>query len=269
MNAEQRRHLEQLRLTHERHLRVLELQAAKFQLNVPAYIVLEIEDIRNKLAEIDTQLGASTPEGAFATAIKIVLLASNPAGTPPLALDEEIRAISAKIRSAEYRTLLSLVPCLAARPDDLLQALNQHRPQIVHFSGHGSAAGEIILMDDNRQPRPVSATALRALFTTLRDQIRVVVLNACYSEIQAQAIAEIIDCVIGISGPLADQASVTWSAAFYRALAFGRSVQEAFDQGRVAVLLEGNHETDSFNLLARAGVDPASIFLIRASDSAR
>jgi hypothetical protein len=88
---------------------------------------------------------------------------------------------------------------LATRPDDLLQRLNEHKPQIVHFSGHGSSSGELMLMDKNREMKPVSTAALRALFTTMKDNVRVVLLNACFSQIQADALRESIDCVIGMN----------------------------------------------------------------------
>jgi hypothetical protein len=74
--------------------------------------------------------------------IKVLFLAANPAGTQPLKLDEEIRQITAKIRAAEFRDSLELVACWAVRPDDLLQALLEVKPHVVHFSGHGSKAQE-------------------------------------------------------------------------------------------------------------------------------
>jgi hypothetical protein len=198
--------------------------------------------------------------------VKILFLASNPDRTSPLQLDEEIRAITSKIRASDYRDVLELTSLWAVRPDDLLQALNEHKPQIVHFSGHGSAAGEIVLMDDDRKDKPVSTAALKMLFTTLKDNIRVVVLNACYSRIQAEAITEVIDCAVGMNAAIGDQAAVTFAASFYRAIGFGRSVQEAFDQGRTALLLEGVPEEDIPELLVRRGINPASILLIEHPD---
>ncbi|MFN8494246.1 MAG: CHAT domain-containing protein [Caldilineaceae bacterium] len=191
-----------------------------------------------------------------------LIFASNPAEMPILALDEEVHAITEKIRAAEHRDVLKLLPNLATRPDDLLQALNQHRPQIVHFSGHGSAAGELILMNNQRQPQLVSAKALQALFTTLKDNIRLVVLNACYSYEQAQAIRQIIDCVIGMKSTLSDDAAITFAASFYRAIGFGRSIQAAFDQGKTALLFMRVAEADIPELLVRPGIDPDEIVLI-------
>jgi len=194
--------------------------------------------------------------------LKLLFLAANPNGTTPLALDDESREIDQKIRASEYRDALEQVTKWAVRPDDLLQYLNEFQPHIVHFSGHGSATEEIMLQDDSRQAKPVSKQALRALFTTLKDNVRVVVLNACYSRPQAEAITEVIDCAIGMNRAIGDRAAITFAASFYRAIGFGRSVQGAFDQGRTALLLAGIPEENTPELLMRSGVAASSIYLI-------
>lgn len=193
--------------------------------------------------------------------IKVLFLASNPKGSEPLKLDEEIRTITQKIRASKYPDDLKLESLWAVRPDDLLQALNEHKPHIVHFSGHGSGTGEIILMDNNGQVKPVSAKALRQLFGVMKGDIRVVVLNACYSQIQAASIVEVIDCVVGMSKAVGDEAAITFAASFYRAIGFGCSIAEAFEQGKTAIMLEGIPEEDTPQLLTRPGVDPSTVFL--------
>lgn len=198
--------------------------------------------------------------------VKTLFLAAYPDASP-LTLDEEIRAITQKIRASEYRDTLNLVSAWAVRPDDLLQTFNEHKPHIVHFSGHGSPSGEIILVDEGlvngkRVPKPVSPAAIKALFQALKGNIQVVLLNACYSRIQAEAIREVIDCVIGMNSTIGDQAAMTFAASFYRALGFGSSVKEAFEQGKVALLLEGIPEADTPELLCRTGIDPSEVFLV-------
>jgi hypothetical protein len=197
--------------------------------------------------------------------IKTLFLAANPEATDYLKLDEEARAINQKIRAAEYRDMIGFVPALAARPDDLLQSLLEHQPQIVHFSGHGSPTGEIVLVDDSGMPKPVSTVAIKALLKILKDNIRVVVLNACYSWTQAEAITQVVDCAIGMNAAIGDQAAITFAASFYRAIGFGRSIQEAFELGKVALMLEGIPEEDTPELLCRPGIDPSKIFLLESS----
>jgi hypothetical protein len=194
--------------------------------------------------------------------IKVLFLAANPAGTHPLRLDEEIRRITARVRAAEYRDSLELVSRWAVRPDDLLQALLEVKPDIVHFSGHGSPAAELIFLDEGGNPKPVSQAALVHLFRTLKDNVRVVVLNACHSRPQAEAIAETIDCTIGMNRPIGDEAAIVFAGSFYRAIGFGRSVKEAFELGRAALLLEGIPEDTTPELLARNGVDASGLVLI-------
>jgi CheY-like chemotaxis protein len=195
-------------------------------------------------------------------AIRILFLSANPTGTVSLKLEEEAREIETKIRASAFRDSLELITRWAVRPDDLLQSLNQYKPHIVHFSGHGSPTEEIILLDIQGVAKPVSKEALVSLFRTLKDNIRVVLLNACYSRPQAEAITSEIDCSIGMSRAIGDYAAIVFAAAFYRAIGFGRSVREAFDQGKTALLLEGIPEDRTPALLTRSSITPESIHLI-------
>ena len=61
---------------------------------------------------------------------------------------------------------------------------------------------------------------------------------------------------------IGDEAAIIFAASFYRALGFGRSVQQAFDQGKVALLLEGIPEENTPELLVRTGVNPSQVFLV-------
>ncbi len=196
--------------------------------------------------------------------ITALFLAANPASTNRLAIDEEMRAIEQKVRTAEHRDVLIFQSAWAVRPDDLLQLLNQHRPHIVHFSGHGSYAG-LSLAGNDGQERLVTTRALTALFATLKDNIRLVFLNACYSREQAQALVASIDCVIGMKESIHDDAAAVFASSFYRAIGFGRSIQEAFDQGRTALLLEGIAEEDIPELLVKDGIDPSQVVFIESA----
>ena len=186
---------------------------------------------------------------------KILFLVTSPSHAAQLALDVEMRAITEIIRASEYRDNLELIKNSAVRLDDLRQYLLQHEPQIVHFSGHGNETGGIIFVDNNGKSNPVDKETLQALFTTLKDNIKIIFLNACYSSIQAEAIAEIIDFVIGMDSSIDDQAAIEFSKSFYRAIGFGRTVQEAFDLGELS--LKGTPDEKTPRLIIRQGADPS------------
>ncbi|SRR6266487_5763039 len=197
--------------------------------------------------------------------VKVLFIAADPKekGSQSLSLSEEIREITHKVRASTHRESLIFQQIWAARPNDLLQALNQHMPDIVHFSGHGSATGELMFLGKQGQKHPISGTALEALFSALKDNIQVVLLNACYSEIQARAITNVINCAIGMRTGIGDEAAIVFSSAFYQAIGFGRSVQEAFDQGKVALQIEGIPEHAIPQLLLKKNVNPNRIRLIQ------
>jgi hypothetical protein len=182
--------------------------------------------------------------------IRILFLTANPTDTNRLRLDEESRAIDQSLRRAEFRDRFELEQFQAVRVGDLQECLLRFKPHIVHFSGHGSEEGEIYLQDANGMSKPVSEKSLGKLFSVLKDNIRCVVLNACYSRKQADAIAEHIDAVVGMSTAIGDQAAISFSAAFYQALAYGRNLQTAFDLGTLQIDLESIPEEETPQLIA-------------------
>ena len=95
---------------------------------------------------------------AMSDKVKILFLAANPKDSTQLRLDQEIREIHARVQAAEFRDSFELVSRWAVRPLDLLQALNEVRPHVVHFSGHGSRHAELILEDDHGTAKPVMRT---------------------------------------------------------------------------------------------------------------
>jgi hypothetical protein len=159
----------------------------------------------------------------------ILLLASNPKDTTPLRLGEEAREIYNGLRGAKKRDDFVLQQVWAVRSEDVRRAMLDHEPQIVHFSGHGAGANGIALEDNDGNTQLVSTEALADFFKLFSDSVECVVLNACYSEVQAQAIAEHIDYVIGMNQPIGDKAAIDFAVAFYDAIGAGKDVPFAFN----------------------------------------
>lgn len=233
-------------------------------------VASNVTDPMNRVHRRDTQSSVTTsaprrpsPKENFMKECKILLFTANPEGTSKLALDKEVREIESKIRGSDQRDTLRLISKWAVQPDDLLQALYEHKPHVVQFSGHGSDTEQIILNDETGKGKPVSKQVLSELFRTLPGSIRLVVLNACFSQPQAEAIVEHIDCAIGMSKAIGDQAAITFASSFYRAIGFGESVKRAFEQARVVVLLEGIPEDKTPQLLVRSGVDATEVYLVK------
>ena len=195
--------------------------------------------------------------------ITVLFLAANPNDTPQLRLDEEARAISQKIRMSDYRDSVRFETRWATRSSDILQAINETSPTIVHFSGHGTEDGSLVLLNPDGTHKVVSKNAISAAMATASDTIRLVVFNACFSEAQAEEIVEYIEAAIGMSVSISDEAACTFAAQFYSAIGFGLSLKKAFGQAVAALMLEGIPEESTPKLYIKDSVDADEIILVQ------
>src|SRR5882724_73169 len=83
------------------------------------------------------------------TKIRIAFLATNPMETASLRTDLEAREVLQAVKKSANRDEVSIKHIPAAQVTDLLEALNEFEPNIVHFSGHGSEAAVLF---DNKSP---------------------------------------------------------------------------------------------------------------------
>lgn len=162
----------------------------------------------------------------------ILILAVNPRNTSQMRLDEEVREIDEGLRRANKRKQFKLEQKWAVRSRDFYRAILDYQPQIVHFCGHGVGEDGIALEDETGQLELVKADALSGMFSVFATNgLKCVVLNACYSEVQATSISQHIDYVIGMNRTIGDQAAINFAVAFYDTLAAGKDVESAFKLG--------------------------------------
>lgn len=169
---------------------------------------------------------------------RILILASNPKGTSVLDLDREIRDIREGLRRSLNRDRFDIEVRGAVRPIDLRRAMLEVEPQIVHFCGHGSGKGGLVLEDDDGNEKFVDNDSLSKLFKQFSDKVECILLNACYSEVQAEALIQHINYVIGMSREIGDEAAIAFSIGFYDSVGAGRTVEVAYELGCNSIQLE-------------------------------
>ncbi|KAM3101337.1 dynamin family protein [Phormidesmis sp. 146-12] len=171
---------------------------------------------------------------------RILFLAANPKNTSPLRLDKEVREIE--------NGLISKRPgqfCFekkwAVRPVDIQRAMLEFKPHIVHFSGHGEGIEGLVLESNGGDfGQLVSTEALEGLFKLFSDEVECVILNACYSEVQADAINAHIHHVIGMNQSIGDKAAIDFSVGFYDAIGTGRPIEFAYHFGCNSIQLSSS-----------------------------
>jgi two-component system nitrogen regulation response regulator GlnG len=208
----------------------------------------------------------------------VLFLAANPVEMQLLQLGEECRAIEDKIRKAKFREQLRFRSCWAARADDLLQALYEDDPTVLHFSGHGAGAQGLCFLAEDGRAILVNSDGLGQVIRAAGGSVQLVVLNACYTRVQAEALVVHVPCVIGMPSAIGDDSAIVYAAELYRALAFGKSVAIAHQCGLAALALHsmaGNMRdvdvaeavlrTAPPELLVRIGIDATQVHIVQGA----
>lgn len=204
------------------------------------------------------------PEGS---SIKVLFLSANQVDSGRLMIMEEQRQLQQRLLGTDHGKRVNIVYEPELRVNELPTVLMRHRPQIVHFSGHGTKEGALVLANPDQlgKSTPLPPLALRQIFQVLGKGIYCVVLNSCWSvahEDQGLALADVVGCVVGTSTAVGDRAAIEFTAQFYSTLAFGESVQTAFDLAKATVHAATGKPDEVMRLVNRKTVDPSALKLL-------
>jgi WD40 repeat protein len=166
---------------------------------------------------------------------QILILSSNPKGTPVLDIAREIREIREGLLRSLNQKQINIEVRGAVRPRDLRRSLLEIKPQIVHFCGHGSAEGGLVLEDDNGNEQVIASDELSRLFEVFANRVECILLNFCYSEVQADALIQHINYVVGMNREIPDEAAIAFSIGFYDGIGAGQTVEVAYKLGCSAI----------------------------------
>jgi hypothetical protein len=221
----------------------------------------ELARLRDHAAGLEAQLAAK-PWAASPDKIRALFIAPSPEDEKPLRLDKEVREIQKRMRETEYRDSVDFEYRLATQTSDLMQSLNEVRPHVVHFSGHGYQDA-LIFEDSDGRAKPLYIEDLAQLLRITSDRIRLAIFNSCRSADAARAACDFVPYAIGMNQPVNDTFAQVFAGQLYNSIGFGRSLQEAFDQALwQARDVVGRSSGDPI-LHAADGQDPATVYLVK------
>ncbi len=184
---------------------------------------------------------------AFTPPLRILAVSASPKALPSLDLGEEARRLEA-LRQAGFE-VQHLVNTSAGA---MREALASDPWNVLHFMGHGHfdpATGDGMLAFEGAGGR-LDLMSGKAFATKLKDfpSLGVVVLNACntaraghlsgvnpFHGVATALVLGGVPAVVAMQRPISDRAALGFSAAFYRHLARGDSIDEALTEGRQAI----------------------------------
>jgi Tfp pilus assembly protein PilF len=186
--------------------------------------------------------------------LRVIVVMANPAGTPPLDLDRERKAMTAVWRRhpAVEMTFLPEEPGSRATPQALRRALLERECHVLHFMGHGgfdrkSGEGTLFFETGNGAADPVSGEELAELLQDF-ESLRLVVVNACHSAeatdeagrnpftgVATALVRHGIPAVVAMQTAISDRAAIAFSRELYHRLAAGDPIDLAVVEGRRAI----------------------------------
>ncbi|HSS33541.1 MAG TPA: hypothetical protein VLL27_09705 [Solirubrobacterales bacterium] len=209
-----------------------------------------------ELRLLEAEQKAAPPE------VTVLFLAASPIDEEPLRLDKETREIQKRMRASDFRDSIFIEWRLARQLTDLVQDLNEVRPNVLHFSGHGNTLA-LAFEDDNGNSVPLDNNQVGRLLSVAPDPIRLVLFNSCNSASQAELATQQVELAIGMDATVGDDAAQTFAGQFYNSIGFGNSVGMAFDQAVFQVELEHGEGHEVPRLFHASGVDPGTVALVR------
>jgi hypothetical protein len=194
----------------------------------------ELQSVNSTIIEHDARLG--TLEELPHT-VSVLYLSSSPTGVKPLRVDAEARDIYEAIRKSDHPQAIDFNSRWAVRQSDLLQALNETNPDVVHFSGHGAENGQLAFEDQFGKMALLDKERLATVIGAAAEKVRLLVFNACYSDQEAEKVLAHVDAVIGMTDSISDPAAMAFAAQLYSGIGFGLDLGRAFKQARAAIAL--------------------------------
>ena len=174
----------------------------------------------------------------------LLIVAASPMDQDRLRLNAEVRDIREALQRSRNRETWKIESNEATTVNDLRRSLLDFRPTVVHFAGHGGGDNGLCFEDANGNTNLTDAEPLAKLFHHFKDNLKCVVLNACYSDSQGEVIRQEVDYVVGMSSAVEDDAARKFAVAFYDAVFAGTDFRAAFDLACTALDLNKIQQSD-------------------------
>jgi CHAT domain len=196
--------------------------------------------------------------------LSVLYLTANPDKDNALRVEVEVRQVLEAVRGSKFRDNVNIHQSPAADLKSIIDGLNDQRPRIVHFSGHGYNGGLVIDHAQVERPRGrvVTFDLLGRAFESVDSRPDVVVLNACQSAGARKALLPWVKALIIMNDSISDVAAIAFAPRFYAAIASGQSLKSAFKQGQLAIEWASIDEVNVPELVTAKGVDPAKLILV-------
>lgn len=180
----------------------------------------------------------------------VLVLNATPDDLGRIRADKEAALLERQLEAVKNRERdLLVVQKFAVRLQDIQKELLNHRPKILHFSGHGGV--DVLFFEKDDGTQALITGDVLAEILDVYGELECLVLHACYTESVARACAKHVGVVIGSTDAINDETAPKFTYAFYQALANGRPYENAFRAGQVEVRIASEAAAACYKLFTR------------------
>jgi hypothetical protein len=185
-----------------------------YSIDIEAMSTLEIEGVYQTFNIIINALRASDPKIISNSPVRILFMAAQPDDN--VRLQSEFDDIVSKVQlRIQDDSLLFLLPTWNTDYDKFLSRLNNDRPNVLHYSGHGDKDGIHLINNVNQSTQVLSNKYLDDIFEGTKNYLELVILNSCFSSEQADIISKHGIYVLGIHDIMDSAIGVELAKNFY------------------------------------------------------
>jgi uncharacterized protein YjbI with pentapeptide repeats len=199
-------------------------------------------------------------------ALKILYMSALPRDQHSIPVEGEYKAILDVIAKSEYKNQIDVRDWPGVSLTEFQSAIETYKPNVLHFSGHASQVGDLVFQGPEEESQKVPKDPFTNAFKLLGENLKLVVLSACYSKDQAEDVSKHVDRVIGIDKEIEGDKAVMFSEKFYESIfdSDAKSIEKAFDIAKNELDMN-TKEWESVPtpvLLKSPSRDPSPLFLI-------
>lgn len=189
---------------------------------------------------IEKSIQISNGKSTTAESKRVVFLAADT--RVDLNVEKEAKIIRTELKKGNTKYQYTKVLNLSALK--LMEVLVKESPAILHYSGHSDVEG-IFLFDDQQNPVLASVDSIRKLFEANKTKLKIecLVLNSCYSNVQADALKSYTKHIIGTTNAVPDDEALLFSQGFYKGVFNNLDYRNSFDGSIAALELNDDEET--------------------------
>ncbi len=201
----------------------------------------------------------------FAKVITLLFIGSNYKSKEVVRTEKEYETIRNLLKTTFFGKLINFKKKFAVKRSDLEKIIEKYRPQIIHFSGHGTHyVGPIFEGDgDEYENSCIDMTEeLTNLLKKYKDFIELVFFNVCDSSNIAMRAAKSINFTIGANGKPYDAPAIAFTKGFYENFLNNDNLRESVEIGN------NEHNNKLSNILTTSKIEsPYMLYSSITNDS--